>query len=495
MAGFDLSSILKDVPDLDTSASSEQVQLIPLELIDADDRNFYSLEGVEELAGNIELFGLMDPIRVRSAENGRYVVVSGHRRREAIKRITADGSKQFADGVPCLVDKAAASAALQELKLIMANSDTRKLSSADQNKQAERLEELLRQLQDEGVEFPGRLRDWVSKLSGMSRSKLARLKVIRDKLDPQLAKKYYAKGTLNEATAYKLAQFPPDVQRLIISVYAEKSNIRHMGEYRVDEMGKDITRLKRLTCPEDSCHGICDNVPDMVSALYSPGYRAYGKGCDRGCCYNCDSIASCKHCCSRMADAKKNARATAAAERKAEKERKAEADAPKIAQINSLWARFGEACRAASMKYDYVKKTVKFYSSEPAEKERALLAGTCTVTTAATAPPWGYAPSAKLLCTIADLLGVSLDYLLCRTDNPEMAEDDTCQHQTLTWNSGCPEKSGEYLCRVIYPEFDFICPDASFITWSAENGEWKGILPGEVVDGWLPIPGEPDNDQ
>lgn len=493
MASFDLSSILKDVPNLDTDSADEQVQRIPLELIDADDRNFYSLDCIDELAGNIEMFGLMDPIRVRSTENGRYVVVSGHRRREAIKRIAAGGSKQFIDGVPCLVDKAAASAALQELKLIMANSDTRKLSSADQNRQAERLEDLLRQLQDEGVEFPGRLRDWVARLSGMSRSKLARLKVIRDRLDPQLAKAYYAKGTLNEATAYKLAQFPPDVQRQIVFVYTKSRDIRFLYEHTVDELGKDITRMKKLTCPADICHGACENVREMASALYSQGYRAYDKGCGKACCYNCDSIASCKHCCPRMADAKKAARASAAAKRKAEKERQAEADAPKIAQINRQWARFGEACRAASMKYDYVKKTAKLWSGEPAKKERALLAGTCTVTTAATAPPWGSWGSADTFCSVADLLGVSLDYLLCRTDNPEMAADNTGNRQALTWNSGQPEKSGRYLCRIVYPEFDDIRPDASFLMWSAEICAWKGLQSGETVDGWLPLPGEPDN--
>ena len=129
------------------------------------------------------------------------------------------------------------------------NSDTRKLSSADQNRQAERLEDLLRQLQDEGVEFPGRLRDWVANLSGMSRSKLARLKVIRDRLDPYLAKAYYAKGKMNEATAYKLAQFPPDVQRQIILVYTKSRDIRYLYEHTAVEIGKDITRMKKLTCP------------------------------------------------------------------------------------------------------------------------------------------------------------------------------------------------------------------------------------------------------
>ena len=162
---FDLSEVLKDVSRPDTD--KQQIRYIPIELIDPDPDNFYSLDGLEELAGSIEMLGLQQPLLVRPAPEGRFTVISGHRRRAAILLIRDGGSEQFADGVPCIVDYSAASDALRELKLIMANADTRKMTSADQNTQAERIEDLLRQLEDEGFQFPGRLRDWVSKLSGM----------------------------------------------------------------------------------------------------------------------------------------------------------------------------------------------------------------------------------------------------------------------------------------------------------------------------------------
>jgi DNA-binding GntR family transcriptional regulator len=146
---FDLSEVLKDVSTQDTGR--QQIQYIDLGLIDPDPDNFYSLEGLEELAGSIEMLGLQQPLLVRPAKGGRYTVISGHRRRAALLLIRDGGSQQFADGVPCIVDRSEASAALQELKLIMANSDTRKMSSADQNTQAERIEDLLRQLVDEGL--------------------------------------------------------------------------------------------------------------------------------------------------------------------------------------------------------------------------------------------------------------------------------------------------------------------------------------------------------
>ena len=48
---FDLSEVLKDVSSPDTDR--QQIQYIPLDQIDPDQSNFYSLEGLDELAGSI----------------------------------------------------------------------------------------------------------------------------------------------------------------------------------------------------------------------------------------------------------------------------------------------------------------------------------------------------------------------------------------------------------------------------------------------------------
>lgn len=66
---FDLASVLKNVSTLDT-ASKEAIEYIPLEQIDPDPLNFYSLTELDALAESIELLGLQQPIRVRSGETG-----------------------------------------------------------------------------------------------------------------------------------------------------------------------------------------------------------------------------------------------------------------------------------------------------------------------------------------------------------------------------------------------------------------------------------------
>ena len=143
MAKFDLASVLSDVSKLDTGSSTngrEQIEYIPLELIDPDPNNFYELSEVAELAANIELIGLQQPLRVRTNPDqpGHVMLVSGHRRRAALELLVKDGNTKFAEA-PCIKEEPAGSAALQELRLIYANSDTRKISSAELNKQAERV--------------------------------------------------------------------------------------------------------------------------------------------------------------------------------------------------------------------------------------------------------------------------------------------------------------------------------------------------------------------
>ena len=60
---FDITSVLKGVSGPDTG--KEQIEYIPVDQIDPDPNNFYSLDGLDDLAGNIELIGLQQPLRDR----------------------------------------------------------------------------------------------------------------------------------------------------------------------------------------------------------------------------------------------------------------------------------------------------------------------------------------------------------------------------------------------------------------------------------------------
>ena len=317
--GFDLSALIKSVPDLGTDR--QQIEYIPIEKIDPDPENFYSLDGLNELAGSIEMLGLQQALLLRPGENGHYTLISGHRRRAAILMIRDGGSDQFKDGVPCVVDRRNASKALWKFQLLMANKDTRKMTSADENRQAEELENVLRELEDAGYEFPGRLRDWVSELSGMSRSKLNRLKVIREKLAPEIKTKYYDTGKLNENTAYTLAKMEPELQ---LKLFKASQNATAAGYERIAAIvkaGNDYN-CAELTGP--GCSKCTHGTAFLRHDLEEPLDPCKGETCCLRCNQSSRDYYPCERMCSKAKD--RRTKRNAAEKDRQEKERKRKAE-------------------------------------------------------------------------------------------------------------------------------------------------------------------------
>lgn len=219
---FDITSVLKGVSDPDTKGG-RQIVYLPVDKIDPDPDNFYSLAGIDELADSIALIGLQQPLLVRHGkELGRYTIISGHRRLAAIQLLQDgedDSAHLFDRGVPCIIEfedvriipGTDIDKALKELKLIYANSATRVLSAAEISKQAERIEALLYTLKDQGLTFPGRMRQHVARICQVSQTKIARLHAIRENLVPELLERFDA-GQINESVAYRISQEREPVQ-------------------------------------------------------------------------------------------------------------------------------------------------------------------------------------------------------------------------------------------------------------------------------------------
>lgn len=245
---FDLGAYLKRaVPESGTG--QPVLETVDIDRIRGDDRNFYQLDGIEELAANIQLLGLQQPPVVRR-DGDRLVLVSGHRRLAALRLLVKEGAEQFRQ-VPVLIQERPGSEAMQELALIFANRDTRRMTSPEVARQAERVQELLYRLKDEGVEFPGRMRDHVAEACRVTRTRLGNLKVIRQGLAGELLP-LWEKGDISEDTALKLARLP-----------------EHIGAGTVRRM-QQLARA--LGCSLDYLFGL-DDRPEPEPAAESGGWR------------------------------------------------------------------------------------------------------------------------------------------------------------------------------------------------------------------------------
>lgn len=486
--GFDLASVLKDA-GAQMGTGKERLEYIDIGLIDEAPNNFYALSNIDELCANIELVGLQQPVRLRPNPDkpGRYVVVSGHRRWTAFKKLSAEGKEQYRT-IPAIIEAGAASAEMQELRLIYANSGTRKMTDFELRQQAERVQDLLYRLKEQGVDFPGRMRDHVAEACRISKSKLARLQQIEKGLAKDIAKTYYETGLLTEATALALSRLPADDQRVIVdrATVKKREDIRFLYESSVADQGRDLARWREMECP--ACAGEhCINVVGLRDKLYSQTWRGYVH-CGSGCCHDCPDLASCSHSCMRMQQVKQAARAEAKAAKAEEQAKQAAKDAPAINRLADLWARMGKACDAAGVSFDDVAKRADLYGLPGESKD--WLHGSTAGLKATSVPPTGYVVGMSgitSLIEMADALDVSLDYLLGRTETmqPPAAELSEAAPQ---WQTGDPPERGLYAVRVGGPT-DY---GVDITTFTGER--WIGYGEGQQcrVVGWWPIPGEED---
>ncbi len=312
--GFNLAAALAGVSKLDTSGGAQQIEYIDIGLLDGDPRNRRDLRGLEELAANIELLGLRQPLRVRENPDapGRFVIVSGHRRRAALQRLVDDGGAEFAR-VPCIRDNPAQSSALQELRLIFDNLDTQPYSDAEKAKIAARVEELLYVLKEEGLEFPGRMRDQVAVACKISAPKLARLKVIREKLVPEYMG-LFEKDKLPEQAAYALARLPEDFQKRLANALSEAPS-GSAAEKVLKKYNEGWRWEPELQCPDGKSCKRGDTF--LRRDCEANTWKSFCGG--NTCCLECEEAKASYSPCERMCSKAKG-------QRKAERDEKKEAE-------------------------------------------------------------------------------------------------------------------------------------------------------------------------
>ena len=484
--GFNLADALKNVSNLDTvQDGAPQIEMIDINLIDSDERNFYELRDLDGLASNIALCGLQQPIRVRtSADNpSRVTIVSGHRRCAAIQQLIDEGGHDDLRKIPCIRESDSVSPALQELRLIMANSDTRKLTSPEIAQQAQRIEMLLYELKEQGYEFPGRMRDHVAEACQISKSKLARLKVIDSGLkDPEFSRAY-RDGELHESTAYELAKLSAADQTLI-------SDTVRAGALTVSRIN-EFTTLRDNQPKHSCCHNIddptamCDHTQQMQIHRLQAAMYDFNVCSSYGCCFSCPEFESCKQACPHLAEEK--------AARKEQKRKDAERvkkareakERPDVDLVEALWVRFGKARLAAGLSYaEWRKKLGRWYDPNKDAEYMAAENGVAILTPHSELP-YGYAAdlsAIKQLYQLADLFDCSLDYLLCRTE-----EDGATP---IRWHSGdqTPSKEGDYVVEISLGDdhkIREIC-NWSMRAWRFSNGS---TVDADVIR-WFPMPEE-----
>lgn len=185
-----------------------EITPVPIQLIDANWQNFYSVDTIEEdLAESIEVSGLLTPLGVVAKDGGRYKLISGHRRLRALKYLhdSRPGGRETWAVVPCVIYDSPEDADREELMLIHANAQRVK-SGPEIAREAQKTTEILTRMKERGVELPGRMRDRVAEALQVSSTRLARLEAIEHNLTYPGWEQKWKEQKITEAVAYRLSQ-------------------------------------------------------------------------------------------------------------------------------------------------------------------------------------------------------------------------------------------------------------------------------------------------
>lgn len=197
-----------------------EIKLIDVSLLVEHPDNFYDVSDVTELKQAIVMAGgVRQNLIVEPIDGGKYRIVSGHRRRKAVKELL-DEHAGIPSTVPCEIET---DPNVAQLLLITTNSSTRKLTAWERVEQYTQLESLYRYFKAQN-RLPGRKREALAKLLQEGPTNVARLKVISDNKNPALVE-MLKRDRIGISAAYELCKLPPDAEEEFCELVKEKDKV------------------------------------------------------------------------------------------------------------------------------------------------------------------------------------------------------------------------------------------------------------------------------
>ena len=200
----------------DSNAAGE-LKMLPLEALEPSSRNFYRMCEIDQLADSIAANGLEQNLVVKAETGGKYRIVTGHRRYQALLRLVSRGVR--IQTVPCIVRPAESDA--QEMLRMIASNQYRELTDYEKMVQVEQATTAVKTLRSVkvaelgGIRLDGPTREVVSRLTGMSGPAVSKYAGIAEKLIPEL-KARMEQGLLPFTVAYAACQYPAGWQKKML---------------------------------------------------------------------------------------------------------------------------------------------------------------------------------------------------------------------------------------------------------------------------------------
>lgn len=263
MAGFDITCFMSDESKKGIK-DTFKLEKVSVRKMKPSKNNFYSTdeEEITRLARTIELVGLQQNFVVKKIPGtDEYEVIAGHKRRLAVLKLLDEGKEEF-EMQPCKIIYTDDDIK-NELTLIFTNSTQRIRTDAEMMKEVEETDKLLKQLR-ETQKIEGRTDEIIAQLIGSSKSQVARLKKINNKLIEPLKSEYEA-GNISTAAADKTASLPVEKQKEVLKTY------ENTGELKADDVEQLPGQMNVNDFPDMVSESLKDEIQKDTTSLIVNG--------------------------------------------------------------------------------------------------------------------------------------------------------------------------------------------------------------------------------
>lgn len=291
---------IMDIMREKSKKNPEKMEIVykDIEALEPSDKNFYSMANIEALKNSIAALGILQPLLI-SAENGRDIIKSGHRRRMAVLELLKESGNEKLRQVPCIYvkdwqpDKETASVA-QQIVLIQANN-FREKTEYEKMVEVIQMEELVTALK-KSEKIPGRTRDLLKEATGIKPNKLAQYHKIANNLIPEIMD-YFRQDMLSISHVDRLASLTREHQQEAMASALDCKEVERLEALEKSERENNLPGQMEITeiMPKPAEHPKKPEITDFgtVSGVEELKEKVRGNG---GCITGFSPYGNCVCC-------------------------------------------------------------------------------------------------------------------------------------------------------------------------------------------------------
>lgn len=225
----------------------------------SNDKNFYSMQDIEELAGKILAVGLLENMVVTydPCDDGEYRIIAGERRWRALNLLVGRGYEEF-EIATCQI-KSPMEEHEERVQIIIANA-YRSKTVMDVLEEEKQLKQSLQYMKENNLKLQGydlnsgRLRDVIADIMNTTTTRIAQIESINKRLIPEFTKELQ-EGRLTFSAAYELSGMDEGKQQEMLQKFKETGELTYTDVKKAKEDAKAAEAAKQLegqmNYPED----------------------------------------------------------------------------------------------------------------------------------------------------------------------------------------------------------------------------------------------------